>query len=85
MSEETDIQIVEAELRRAKAVPTGTAGEWKRQHEEVLALQAELDELRAMNVTKAMWVCAECGRVFDLLDDDDANEWHYGHDCEQEG
>jgi len=38
-----------------------------------------------MNVTKAMLVCAECGRVFDLLDDDDANEWHYGHDCEQEG
>jgi len=45
--DETDIEIVEAELRRAKAVPTGTAGEWKRQHEEVLALQAELDELRA--------------------------------------
>ena len=28
--------------------------------------------------------CPECQRVFDLLDDDDANEWHYGHDCEQE-
>jgi len=26
--------------------------------------------------------CFECGRVFDLLDEDDANEWYYGHDCE---
>ena len=26
--------------------------------------------------------CPECDRVFDLLDDDDASEWAYGHDCE---
>ena len=26
--------------------------------------------------------CAECARVFDLLDDTDAQEWYYGHDCE---
>jgi len=26
--------------------------------------------------------CVECLRVFDLLDDDDAMEWSYGHDCE---
>lgn len=26
--------------------------------------------------------CAECGRVFDLLNEEDANEWGYGHDCE---
>ena len=26
--------------------------------------------------------CPECGRVFDLLDENDANEWAYGHDCE---
>lgn len=26
--------------------------------------------------------CAECGRVFDLLDDFDAREYAYGHDCE---
>lgn len=30
--------------------------------------------------TKAQ--CQECERVFDLLDEDDANEWYYGHDCE---
>jgi len=27
--------------------------------------------------------CVECGRVFDLTDDDDAAEWAYGHDCEE--
>ncbi len=26
--------------------------------------------------------CVECGRVFDLLNPDDADEWAYGHDCE---
>lgn len=27
--------------------------------------------------------CPECGRVFNLLDEDDAGEFYYGHDCEQ--
>ena len=27
-------------------------------------------------------VCAECKREFDLLDEVDAQEWSYGHDCE---
>lgn len=27
-------------------------------------------------------VCVECKRVFDLRNDDDANEWAFGHDCE---
>jgi hypothetical protein len=26
--------------------------------------------------------CSECWRVFDLLDDTDAQEHAYGHDCE---
>ena len=26
--------------------------------------------------------CPECGRVFDLLDDADADEGTHGHDCE---
>lgn len=26
--------------------------------------------------------CVECGRVFDLLEELDAQEWAYGHDCE---
>ena len=32
--------------------------------------------------TKA--TCVECGRVFDLADETDAEEWAYGHDCEPE-
>ena len=28
--------------------------------------------------------CPECLRVFDLSNEDDANEWYYGHDCEVE-
>jgi hypothetical protein len=31
-------------------------------------------------LTKAQ--CVECKRVFDLLDEMDAEEWAYGHDCE---
>lgn len=27
--------------------------------------------------------CPECGRVFDLTDPTDAEEWAYGHDCEE--
>ena len=26
--------------------------------------------------------CPECGRVFDLSDPTDADEWAWGHDCE---
>lgn len=26
--------------------------------------------------------CVECARVFDLRNEDDAQEWYYGHDCE---
>ena len=26
--------------------------------------------------------CSECARVFDLLDESDAEEWYSGHDCE---
>lgn len=26
--------------------------------------------------------CPECGRVFDLLDEGDAEEFYFGHDCE---
>jgi hypothetical protein len=32
----------------------------------------------------AQRICAECDRMFDLLDDVDAQEWFYGHDCEVE-
>ena len=28
--------------------------------------------------------CQECGRVFDMFDEIDIEEWNYGHDCESE-
>lgn len=28
-------------------------------------------------------VCPECKRVFDLLNEEQAAEWYYGHDCEE--
>jgi hypothetical protein len=27
--------------------------------------------------------CQECGRTFDLFDEEEANEFYYGHDCEE--
>lgn len=27
--------------------------------------------------------CEDCGRVFDMADAQDAEEWAYGHDCEE--
>ena len=26
--------------------------------------------------------CVECDRVFDMFNEEDAEEWFYGHDCE---
>lgn len=28
------------------------------------------------------FTCVECNRVFDMLDEEQASEWAYGHDCE---
>ena len=28
--------------------------------------------------------CEECGRVFDLMNEEEASEFYYGHDCEGE-
>lgn len=28
--------------------------------------------------------CLECGQIFDLMIEEQANEWYYGHDCEAE-
>jgi hypothetical protein len=31
-----------------------------------------------------MATCPECDRKFDLMDEEQASEWYYGHDCEGE-
>jgi hypothetical protein len=33
--------------------------------------------------SQSMSQCLECGRVFDLTNERDAGEYHYGHDCEE--
>lgn len=37
-----------------------------------------------MTKTTTKAKCQECGRVFNMLDEDDANEYWYGHDCEEQ-
>jgi hypothetical protein len=32
----------------------------------------------------AVRICRDCGRLFDLAHEDQAEEWYYGHDCEVE-
>lgn len=38
--------------------------------------------INEMAKARGQRVCVECGRVFDLFDETDAEEWNYGHDCE---
>jgi DNA-directed RNA polymerase subunit RPC12/RpoP len=26
--------------------------------------------------------CVDCSRIFDLMNEEEAGEWYYGHDCE---
>lgn len=33
---------------------------------------------------KEVMTCPECKRRFDLMDEDDAGEWYYGHDCDRD-
>lgn len=34
--------------------------------------------------SQSMCQCLECGRVFDLTNEQDAGDLHFGHDCEEE-
>jgi len=51
-------------------------------HAKIMREQAR-DLRRPANAMEAVVVrCVECGRAFDLTDAAQAEEWHYGHDCE---
>ena len=58
------------------------------EHREAAAAASDLKmptEAQILGIkirTKAQ--CVECGRVFNLLDVEEAGEWYYGHDCEAE-
>ena len=40
------------------------------------------EDIMRLVLEQAHRVCIECGRRFDMFDEEDAEEWHYGHDCE---
>jgi hypothetical protein len=43
------------------------------------------ERTKKMTITGAFYrTCPECERSFDLLDEVDAEEYAYGHDCEVE-
>lgn len=41
-----------------------------------------MDDFLRIVLEQSNAVCIECDRKFDLFDEEQANEWHYGHDCE---
>jgi hypothetical protein len=45
---------------------------------EIRAANQDMERLRA----QARQTCLECGRIFNLWAEVDAQEWAYGHDCE---
>ena len=40
------------------------------------------DPLDKVNMNDTTTTCPECDRVFDLTEETNSAEWHYGHDCE---
>lgn len=51
--------------------------QWQRGYESAVEVSPS-----AMATSTRLVRCVECGRVFDITDEADAAEWHYGHDCE---
>ena len=44
-------------------------------------LRIEAKEFINDLVDQQILQCFECGRKFDLMDEEQSSEWHYGHDC----
>lgn len=45
-----------------------------------MVIVLDLGQIRVPTTAK----CFECGRIFDLLIEAEAEEFYYGHDCEDE-
>jgi hypothetical protein len=43
-----------------------------------------MDEAMKIVFQEVNQICIECGRTFDMFDEEQASEWHAGHDCEAE-
>jgi hypothetical protein len=55
---------------------------WYAELRPLPAMLAPAEDTNPQSKVPTTATCAECGRVFDLTDEDDANEWYHGHDCE---
>jgi hypothetical protein len=51
-------------------------------HQRLERINPNADRLDKINMNNTTTTCPECDRTFDLTDDTDSAEWHYGHDCE---
>ena len=53
-------------------------------HSKILTREREIimDDFMRVVLEQSRHICLECDRVFDMFDETDAEEWHYGHDCE---
>jgi len=47
-----------------------------------MKIQIVANNTAAMRKAGLVRECVECRRVFDMFNEIDAEEWHYGHDCE---
>lgn len=55
--------------------------------EVIVVFEREAEGWTRFNTTTKMETinktqCIDCGRIFDLMNEEEANEWYYGHDCE---
>jgi hypothetical protein len=66
------------ESGRLSIIPVGFTGERERERESVSKRERGGERMKIQTKAK----CVECNRVFDLLSEEEASEWAYGHDCE---
>jgi len=67
---------IEAEVKSIGSVPNMNTTKTERRYE---MNGIHIGQRSIANTTER---CLECLRVFDLMDETDAQEYYYGHDCE---
>jgi hypothetical protein len=46
--------------------------------------EKKMNDIMKMVFQEMNQICIECGRKFDMFDEEQASEWYAGHDCEAE-
>ena len=44
--------------------------------------EVKMSDILRIVLEQSNQICIECGRKFDMFDEEQAAEWHAGHDCE---